>query len=397
MVRRKAGHSRVTEYGFPGFPSFLYLADLAGFALPVVQFTVGPALGAISDAFGRRPAVLVIRTCLLISTAGTMAVAWFPLPIWVDYCLGFFAMIPWTAVPFAWYMDRMDHAPSIVFGVSLIEGSCIVSAALGTALGSVLSMKMAILVEFLGRVATFCLALFALPESLPAEKRTPFSWSSLMPTAALQVLLQSPLVEKLTAIGVINAFHWTGYYTILGRFLQSHMAWTRHHSYEGGLAEQISQVLWLSLGVNFLLRAFGQSGLMAVSTCACVASNILQMLSSQPWQIYANSALFSGPSFLGSAVVAGIIGAAAPAQQGLLQSALGLVTQVAAALGPVAFATVYQLLDPAAPGAPNWTMYIYICYGALFAVPSLALTFSLRRYIERIERKGFESNTEQCT
>eukprot|EP00913_Durusdinium_trenchii_P017771 g16698.t1 len=216
----------------------LKLQIIRGFVLPVVQFILGPALGAMSDAFGRRPAVLVIRTCLLISATGTMLVAWFPLPIWVDYALGVFSTVPWGAVPFAWYIDRFDHAPTIVYAVSLIEGSCIISEALGTAFGSFLSLNMAISVLFVGRAVTFCLALWVLPESLPEEKRMVFSWSSLMPTAALQALLQSPLVEKLTAILVINSFHWAGYYTIFGRFLQSHMAWARQNSYYSGLAEQ---------------------------------------------------------------------------------------------------------------------------------------------------------------
>ncbi|CAL1145540.1 unnamed protein product [Cladocopium goreaui] len=328
----------------------LHLAIIRGFALPFVQFIVGPALGAFSDAYGRRPAVLVIRTCLFIHCAGTAAVAWFPIPIWIDFGLSFFAMIPWGSVPFAWYIDRLDHAPSIVYAMSMVEGSCIICAALGTAIGSFLTLKMALLVEFLGRgVTTMLIAIFLLPESLPEEKRVPFSWSSLTPTAALQLLLQSPVVEKLTAIGVINAFHWAGYYTLFGRFLQSHMAWTRQNTYTGGLVEQVSQVLWLFLGVKVLLRIFGQAGLMAVSTTAAVLSNILQMLSNKPWQIYTNSVVLSGPAIMGSAVVAGIVGkAASGGQQGMLQTALGLVTQMAGALGPVAFATVYKLLDPTA-------------------------------------------------
>lgn len=364
----------------------LHLAIIRGFALPFVQFIVGPALGAFSDAYGRRPVVLVIRTCLFIHCAGTAAVAWFPIPIWIDFGLSFFAMIPWGSVPFAWYIDRLDHAPSIVYAMSMVEGSCIICAALGTAIGSFLTLKMALLVEFLGRgVTTMLIAIFLLPESLPEEKRVPFSWSSLTPTAALQLLLQSPVVEKLTAIGVINAFHWAGYYTLFGRFLQSHMAWTRQNTYTGGLVEQVSQVLWLFLGVKVLLRIFGQAGLMAVSTTAAVLSNILQMLSNKPWQIYTNSVVLSGPAIMGSAVVAGIVGkAASGGQQGMLQTALGLVTQMAGALGPVAFATVYKLLDPTAPGAPAWNMYLYILYGALFAVPSLLLTFSLSKHDEKV-------------
>ena len=343
---------------------------------------MGPALGALSDAFGRKPMVLVIRGSLLLATTATLLVAWCPVPIWLDFFFSFFAMIPFAAVPFSWYMDRVEHAPTVVYAMSLVEGSCIVCAGLGTALGSLLSMKEAILVEFIGRCVALLLAIFVLPESLAKEKRSPFSWSSLMPTAALQVLFQSPVVEKLTAVGVINSFHWAGYYTIFGRFLQSHMAWTRRNTYVGGLMEQASQVFWLGVGVSLLLRRTGQVGIIAVSTCAAVLSNIVQMLSDRPWHIYLNSLALSGPSIMASAVISGIVGKAATGrQQGMLQSALALVSQVAAALGPVAFATAYELLDPTAPGAPRWSMWLYIAYGALFAVPSLALVHSLHRHM----------------
>ncbi|CAJ1347720.1 unnamed protein product [Effrenium voratum] len=358
----------------------LQIQVLRGFANPVVQFFVGPALGAMSDAFGRKPAVILIRSCMVIASAGTMCVAWFQAPIWLDFALGFFSMVPWNSVPFAYYIDRMDHAPSIVYGISLVEGSVVLCGIFGTALGSFLTMKMSILVQFGGKIAALLLAIFILPESLPVEKRMPFKPSDLLPTAAFQMLFQSPVVEKLTAIGVIDTFHWSGYYTMLARFLQGHLAWSRQESYAGGFVEQISQIVWLVMGVNILLRTFGQAGLIAISTVACVLSNVAQMLSTEPWHIYVNNLLLAGPSVMGSAVVGGIIGKAAdPSQQGMLQSALGLVFQVAGALGPVAFATVYQALDPTAPGAPMWKMYVYITYGALFAVPSLVLLFSLRR------------------
>ena len=343
---------------------------------------MGPALGALSDAYGRKPMVLVIRGSLLVATMASTLVAWWPLPIWLDFFCSFFAMIPFAAVPFSWYMDRVDHAPTVIYAMSLVEGSCIICAALGTALGSLLSMREAILVEFLGRCVALLLAIFMLPESLPKEKRCDFTWSSLMPTAALQVLFQSPVVEKLTAIGVINSFHWAGYYTIFGRFLQSHMAWTRHNTYVGGLMEQASQIFWLGLGVSYLLKSTGQVGLIWVSTCAAVLSNIVQMLSHEPWHIYLNSFLLSGPSIMASAVISGIVGKASSGkQQGMLQSALALLSQVAAALGPVAFATCYELLDPTAPGASRWSMWLYIAYGALFAVPSLFLVHSLHRHV----------------
>jgi len=353
-----------------------------GFALPVVQFFSGPALGAISDAFGRRPAVIVIRLGLLIPTMAGAAVVCFGCSIWVEFWLSFFGMIPFTPIPLAWYMDRLDHTPSIVVATSLAESICIVASILGGLLGNVISMKEAILVGMIGKAICLVIAVFGLPESLPPDRRSNFHWSNLLPTAAFSVLFQSPLVEKLTAISVIDSFHYNGFYTLSVQFVQEYMAWSRSNSYVNNLVQQGSDVLWLSLGVNMLWQPLGQIGIIASSTIACIVSNIWVMLSSHPWQVNINAFAMGGLGNMSNCVIAGITGkAASPEKQGMLQSALNLVTQLAAALGPAAFLTVYNMCDPTAPGAPRWRMALYITYGVLFSVPSLMLTFSLRRFI----------------
>jgi len=367
---------------------------IRGFALPIIQFFAGPALGAISDAFGRRPGVILIRIAFAISTGTGAVVAWFDLSVWIDFWIGFLGMIPFLPVPLAWYIDRIDHTPSLVIATALIESSCTLASILGSLLGGFLSLKVAMLIGFLGKLVCLLLALFVLPESLPEEKRIRFTWSSLLPTAALRVLFQSPLVEKLTAIAVIDSFHYNGFYTMMNRFFQQHLAFTRQEMYLQAMLAQFSDMVWLTLGVSALWPILGQVGILVSSTLATALSDVLLMMAGKSWQVNLNCLILGGLGNMNSCVIAGIAGrAASPEKQAMFQSALNLAIQVSSALGPAAFMTVYQLCDPTAPGAPRWRMSVYVLYGVMFAVPSLMLSFALRRFIqeEKDHDSGFSS------
>ena len=44
-----------------------------------------------------------------------------PRSVWIDFYIGFVGMIPFLPVPLAWYIDRIDHTPSIVMATALVE------------------------------------------------------------------------------------------------------------------------------------------------------------------------------------------------------------------------------------------------------------------------------------
>ena len=310
------------------------------------------------------------------------------LQVWWDYWIGFLGLIPYFAVPTAWYVDRIDHAPSIVRAITFVEGTCIFSGLLGALLGSVLSMRMALMVGMVGKLIDLLLAIFWLPESLAQEKRIPFSWSLLIPTTSFRALLQSPLVQKLAAIGVIDAFHYTGWLAILARFLQQHFAWSRQDNYMGGLLDAVSAIAWMAIGVNLLLPALGRVGVLATSTISVGMASVIIMLATKHWHIYLECVLFGGLPLMSAAVLVALVGKSSSAeQQGMLQATLNLVTQISGAIGAVCFGVVFQFLDPIAPGAPTWRMGAYVLYGGLFMIPSLLLTFSLRKHIEEEPQK----------
>ena len=110
-----------------------------------------------------------------------------------DFWIGFLALIPVFAVPTAWYIDRVDHAPSIVRAITFVEGTCILSGLLGVMLGSVLSMRMAFLVGMLGKLIDLFLAIF-----LPAGVIATRSKNSLfLVPAGAHHLLPCPRAESI--------------------------------------------------------------------------------------------------------------------------------------------------------------------------------------------------------
>ena len=195
----------------------------------------------------------------MISTGAGAAVACFDLSVWFDFWVGFLGMIPFMPVPLAWYIDRLDHTPSIVIATALVESTCTLASILGSLLGGFISLKSAMLIGFLGKVVCLFLAIFWLPESLPEEKRIRFTWSSLAPTAALRVLFQSPLVEKLAGIALIDSFHYSGFYAMANRFFQQHLALNRQQAYLQTMMVLFSDMVWLSAGVSALWPILGQA------------------------------------------------------------------------------------------------------------------------------------------
>jgi len=181
---------------------------LFGTAWALMQFVFAPVQGSLSDRFGR-------RAVILISCAG----------LGLDFILMALAPNLWwlllgrvisgiTAASFSTASAYIaDITPpeqraarfglmGAAFGIGFVVGP-----ALGGLLGSI-SPRLPFWASAVMALANVTWGLFVLPESLPADRRAPFSWKSAHPLGALRLLRSHPVLAGLaSAYFLMNLAH----------------------------------------------------------------------------------------------------------------------------------------------------------------------------------------------
>ena len=327
------------EVGHVDDPSLLIGVMLALYAL--MQFVCSPALGVLSDRFGRRPV-------LLISLAGAA----------IDYLLMAFAPELWMlvvgravagitsanmAVATAYLTDitpeeqraqrfGMFHA---MFGIGFIIGP-----ALGGFLGDYW-VRLPFMAAALLNGLNFLLALLVLPESRPGDRgakfqlRTlnpfvPLSWAfslkGLLPLIAVFFVFNfgGQMYGTVWALWGYDAFQWNG--VMVGLSLSAYGLF--HAAAQATLPGPVSK--WLGERNTILFGLACESiGL------ACIA------LSPYWWMVFAIMPLFS-LSGVGIPALQSLTTQQADAdKQGQLQGVMASVVSLASIFGPLFFSAVY--------------------------------------------------------
>ncbi|WP_242107060.1 TCR/Tet family MFS transporter [Luteimonas aquatica] len=167
----------------------------------LMQFVASPIIGSLSDQYGRRPVIL-------LSTAGLAA----------DYLLMAVAPNLWwlalgrivagiTSASFTTvyaYMADITTPENRARGYGLVGAAFSAGFVAGPLLGGVLG-EWSPRAPFWAAAAmsglAFLYGLFILPESLPKERRMPFSWRRANPLGALRLLGSHP---ELTGLATVN-------------------------------------------------------------------------------------------------------------------------------------------------------------------------------------------------
>jgi DHA1 family tetracycline resistance protein-like MFS transporter len=181
---------------------------LFGTAWALMQIIFAPIQGSLSDHFGRRPVIL-------ISCAG----------LGLDFILMALAPNLWwllvgrvisgiTAASFSTagaYISDVTPPEERAASFGIIGAAFGVGFVVGPALGGLLgaiSPRLPFWASAFMALANVCWGLFVLPESLPKEKRVPFSWKNANPLGALMLLRSHPMLSGLAvSYFLINLAH----------------------------------------------------------------------------------------------------------------------------------------------------------------------------------------------
>lgn len=182
------------------------LAGWLFFAYGGMQFLLGPTLGNLSDAYGRRPILLLSVLGLAVDYLLT---AFAPTMIWLFVGRIIAGICGASYVTANAYLADITTPENRARAFGLMGAAFGLGFVIGPAIGGLLG-------EFGPRVpffvaagiagANFVYGYFVLPETLPREQRRPFSLARANPVGALKVFASYPGVLRLAAVMFIYFF-----------------------------------------------------------------------------------------------------------------------------------------------------------------------------------------------
>ena len=352
-----------------------YVVGFLASAFSLMQFLMAPAIGAASDAYGRRPVILLALAGSVVSYSA-MGLA----PNLIVLAIGRLvagAMGGSFSTAGAYLADITPpekRAQSFgligtAFGVGFITGP-----ALGGVLGAV-DLRLPFLVAAGLCALNFAVGFFVLPESLDAAHRKPFHIARANPVGAVREIGRYGQVKALIVIFIMAMFAnrvaeitwvlYTGYRFHWGTFLN-------------GLSLAMVGVMFIvGQGVmpRVLIPKIGEARAVVLGLSVSVILPTLYGLVPQGWMLFLVMPLGIFGWTVAQPAMQALMSRAVPAnEQGLLQGALASLMNLTSIFGPPIWSGLFGFfISPAAP---------VIIPGAAFFVAAMvfavALTLALR-------------------
>jgi DHA1 family tetracycline resistance protein-like MFS transporter len=343
-----------------------------GTAWALMQLIFSPVQGSLSDHFGRRPVILISCTglgldCILMALAPNL---WWLLVGRVISGI--------TAASFSTagaYISDVTPPEKRAASFGLIGAAFGVGFVLGPALGGLLgsiSPRLPFWASAAMALANVCWGVFVLPESLPKDKRVPFSWKNANPLGALKLLSSHPMLAGLAgSYFLINLAHVV---------LPSTAVLYMHFRYG-----------WNTRAVGVMLAGVGISSLIVQAFLVKPLVKWLKERRAMALGLTFGAAGFAiyglaptGPIFWIGVPVMALWGIATPSlqtmmtrlvqptEQGRLQGALASLMGLASLIGPTAFTQTFAVsigehADLKLPGAPFLLAALLVIAGMVLA------------------------------
>lgn len=328
-----------------------WIFGLLAAAYALMQFLLAPALGALSDRFGRRPVILL---ALLGMGINYFAMALAPSLAWLAAGRVIAGMMGATFSTANAYLADITPPEKRAQSFGLIGAAFgfgfITGPALGGYLGGI-DLRLPFLVASCLSFANLGFGYFFLPESLAPENRRRFSFGRANPLGALSEIARFPSLAGLLVIFVLatlaNRVAETTWVLFVAYRFHWNMEWI------GFSLAMVGVMFVVGQGglVRIVIPLLGERRAIVLGLCVSAIVTVLYGMVPQGWMMFPVMVLALFGWTIAQPATMGLMSRAMPAnEQGLLQGAVASMNSLTAVIAPPLWTGVFAyFVSPAAP------------------------------------------------
>jgi MFS transporter, DHA1 family, tetracycline resistance protein len=312
-----------------------------GTAWGLMQFLFMQVVGALSDRFGRRPVVLI--SCFGLG---------------LDFFL--MALAPnlgWllvgriisgiTAASFATafaYITDVTPPDKRAAGFGMVGAGFGLGFVIGPALGGVLGgvdPRLPFWVAGVMALTNAAYGFFVLPESLPPEKRSPYSWKKANPVGSFVLLRSHPELSGLAVTSFLMQLSHVVLPSVTVLYMGYRYGW---NAMQVGLVLAgvgICSMIVQGLLVKPVVARLGERRAMVLGLAFGMLGFAIYGLASDGWTFLIGVPVMALWGFANPAVISLMSRHVSPSEQGQLQGANASLTATAGLLGPAIFTQTF--------------------------------------------------------
>jgi DHA1 family tetracycline resistance protein-like MFS transporter len=352
-------------------------ADWSGYLMAVyalLQFFMAPVFGNLSDRFGRRPILLGSLLAfgidfLLTGLATSM--------LWLFVGRAFAGVFGASFATAGAYVgdisDDTNRAKNFGFIGAAWGGGFTLGPVIGGFVAEWMDPRAPFFVAAALALANVAFGFFALPESLPPERRRKFEWARANPFGALKALAHLPMVAGLLfAVFLYQIAHdslpavWMFYTAQKFGWGPAETGWSL--TFVG-----IMTVIVMGGLTGWAVPKLGERRAIVVGFTLMTVGFAAYALVPYGWMIYPAIAIGSLGGIANPAVQSVMSKQVGPSSQGELQGALGSIASIAAVLSPIFMTQLFSHYAGGEasvylPGAPYLVAGAMTCMCVLIAL-----------------------------
>ena len=328
-----------------------------GTAWALMQFLFMPVLGSLSDRLGRRPIILLSNFGLGLDYV-LMALA--PNIRWLFLGRVISGITAASVSTAGAYIADVTPAEQRAAKFGLLGAAFGAGFVVGPALGGVLgdiSPRLPFWVAAGLSLTNGLYGLFVLPESLPRERRSPFSWRKANPIGALKLLRSHHELWGLSGVTFLSNLAHAALPSTAVLYMGYRYDWDTKAVGLLLAGVGVCQIVVNAVLVSRVVKAIGERQTIVVGLVAGTAGFTIQAMAPNGAFYAVGIVVMSLWSLMNPALQGWMTRLVSPSEQGRLQGANGSVLGIATLIGPILFTQTFANFigphrDLHLPGAP---------------------------------------------